>query len=122
MSIPANLGPVTAIAAGPWYSGAIKADGTIRFWGRNDSGQSNAPVSVTRASMIACGGTHAVAIHTVVPPCPADLDTTGVVDSADIAILLLRFGRSGIGDLDADGEVSAADISVVLLAFGTCPD
>ncbi len=55
-------------------------------------------------------------------PCPADLNNDGVVDSADLGILLLNFGSPGLGDLNNDGTVDSADIGLLLLNFGDCPD
>ncbi|MCC6361820.1 MAG: hypothetical protein IT450_24050 [Phycisphaerales bacterium] len=56
--------------------------------------------------------------------CPADLDDSGDVGLADLAILLGGFGRSGDaahadGDLDADRDVDLADLSRLLADFGT---
>lgn len=59
--------------------------------------------------------------------CPADLDGSGDVGLADLAILLSEFGRSGDathadGDLDADRDVDLADLARLLAEFGTaCP-
>jgi hypothetical protein len=49
---------------------------------------------------------------------PADLDGSCLVDSGDLAIMLLDFGGPGSGDLDGDGEISSADVSLLLLDFG----
>lgn len=53
--------------------------------------------------------------------CPADLDGSGVVDGADLAILLAAWGTSGPGDLDGSGVVDGADLAIVLAAWGPCP-
>ncbi len=53
-------------------------------------------------------------------PCPSDLDGTGVVDGADIAILLDGWGTAG-GDVDGDGVTDASDIATLLSAWGSCP-
>jgi lysyl endopeptidase len=60
------------------------------------------------------------------PPCPSDLDGNAIVDSGDIASLLLAFGECGArnncpADLDASGTVDAGDIATLLLGFGNCP-
>jgi hypothetical protein len=57
------------------------------------------------------------------PPCPSDLDGNGVIDPADIGLVLLDFGAcSGCStDLDQSGAVDTADISLLLLDFGDCP-
>jgi len=70
-----TLSDITAIAAGQDYSLALKNDGTVRAWGRNDAGQlgngtnthSNVPVQVSALSgimAIAGGGIHS--------PCPEE--------------------------------------------------
>ncbi len=61
------------------------------------------------------------AIELAVPAkCPADLDETGMVDAADLAILLGQWGASGSADLDASGTVDAADLALLLGAWGGC--
>lgn len=54
------------------------------------------------------------------PPCEADLDGSGTVDAADLAILLGAWGPAdgGCEDLNADGVVDAADLALLLGAWG----
>ncbi len=57
------------------------------------------------------------------PPCAAaDLNCDGVVDAADLSILLGAWGASGggsvVGDLNGDGLVGGADLSILLGAWG----
>jgi hypothetical protein len=52
--------------------------------------------------------------------CPADLDNSGTVDAADLAILLGGWGGSGAADLDGNNSVDAADLAVLLGAWGAC--
>ena len=54
---------------------------------------------------------------------PADLDGNCIVDSGDVAVLLLDYGSlGGAADLDGDGTVSGGDLAMLLLDFGTtCP-
>ena len=56
-------------------------------------------------------------------PCPTDFDGNRVVDSADVALLLLDYGPCAVcaGDLDGNGEVDGADVALLLLEFGACP-
>ena len=64
---------------------------------------------------------------TVVPPCPADLNLDGVVNGADLGILLGAWGNcpggvSGCtGDVNRDGVVNGADLGILLGAWGNCP-
>lgn len=53
------------------------------------------------------------------PPCPADLDASGVVDAADLAALLGAWNTAG-GDLDGSGTTDAADLAALLGAWGAC--
>ena len=55
------------------------------------------------------------------PACPADLDGSGMVDSADLGLLAIGWGTSGSdADLDGDGTVGAADLGLLLTAWGIC--
>ena len=53
-------------------------------------------------------------------PCPADLDASGAVDAADLAVRLGQWGSAGSADLNASGTVDAADLAVLLGAWGSC--
>ncbi len=59
----------------------------------------------------------------VEPQCPGDLDGNGTVDSADLAILLTRYGRcKGCeADLSGDGYVDQDDIDELMASWGDCP-
>jgi hypothetical protein len=63
-------------------------------------------------------------IDPCVDACPADLDGSGSVDSADLAVVLSAWGPcSGVcaADLDESGEVDSADLGALLAAWGGCP-
>lgn len=55
--------------------------------------------------------------------CPEDLGGDGVVDGADLGVLLGAWGPcDGCGaDLNADGIVDGADLGIVLSGWGECP-
>ena len=62
------------------------------------------------------------------PPaeCPEDLNGDGLIDLADLAVLLGNYGQSGMGpedgDLNGDGTIDLADLSQLLSVYGTaCP-
>jgi choice-of-anchor B domain-containing protein len=59
------------------------------------------------------------------PPCPGDLDDSGVVDLNDLALLLADYGCTGGGctaDLDGDGSTDLDDLALLLASFGSpCP-
>lgn len=58
----------------------------------------------------------------LVVPCPADLDGSGVVDGADLGLLLGSWGDPGPlpADLDGSGTVDGADLGLLLGAWGAC--
>lgn len=58
--------------------------------------------------------------------CPGDLNTDGVVNTADMTLLLVRFGQGvpvyTLGDFTGDAVVNTTDLTMLLLKFGTpCP-
>ena len=53
--------------------------------------------------------------------CPADLNCDGVVNGADLGILLGDWGQEGVpGDITGDGPVNGADLGILLGAWGPC--
>lgn len=48
---------------------------------------------------------------------PADLNGDGVVDGADLAMLLQAWGTPGPGDLDGSGSVDGADLALLLQSW-----
>ena len=59
------------------------------------------------------------------PGCLADLNLDGLVNGADMAIVLAGWGTpaasTGGGDLTGDGMIGGDDLGVVLAAWGACP-
>jgi hypothetical protein len=59
------------------------------------------------------------------PPCRADLNNDGVVDLADLGILLADFGCTAPGpcvaDINGDGATDLADLGILLADFGCAP-
>lgn len=62
------------------------------------------------------------------PTCPADITGDGVIELADLGVLLQEYGcdNSGEpdqlpcpGDIDSDGDTDIADLAVVLGQYGT---
>jgi len=51
-------------------------------------------------------------------PSSVDLNSDGVVDSGDLAILLAGWGGSGPADLNGDGLVDSTDLAILLAAWG----
>ncbi len=57
--------------------------------------------------------------------CPADLNDDGIVDFADVLVVLANWGpceSKCSGDLNDDGTVDFADVLIVLAAWGSCPE
>ena len=55
--------------------------------------------------------------------CPADINDDGVVNGADISVLLGYWGQSGknvVGDITGDGIVNGADLALLLGSWGPC--
>jgi hypothetical protein len=69
-------------------------------------------------------GSDAVVVAQRPDPCAADLNDDGVVDAADLAVLLGAWGTTvpvGTGaDVDWDGDIDGADLAVLLGAWGGC--
>ena len=49
---------------------------------------------------------------------PADLNGDGIVNGADLGILLANWGTAGPGDLNGDGSVTGADLGILLGSWG----
>lgn len=59
--------------------------------------------------------------------CPADLNGDGVVNGADLGLLLQNWGpcprkQPCLGDINGDGVVDGADLGLVLQSWGDCPE
>ena len=51
--------------------------------------------------------------------CPPDLNNDGLIDTADLGILIGNFGTPGpLGDLNGDGIVDTADLGILIAQFG----
>jgi len=62
-----------------------------------------------------------LSVPTSTPPaCPGDIYSDGVVNGADLAIVLGSWGTSGPADLNGDGIVDGADVAVILGNWGPC--
>ena len=55
-------------------------------------------------------------------PCVADLTGDGIVNGADLGILLGSWGQADVpADFDGDGDVNGSDLGVLLGNWGNCP-
>jgi hypothetical protein len=87
------------------------------------AGKNNGTTTFTGATQSAGRFNYTLTYAQGIPPCPADLDNNRVVNTADIALVLLDYGScSGCkSDQDGNGFVDTADLALVLLDFGSCP-
>lgn len=58
----------------------------------------------------------------MVDACPGDINLDGVVDGADLGLVLSAWGGNGAdgADLNFDGTVNGADLGLLLAAWGLC--
>jgi hypothetical protein len=69
-------------------------------------------------------GSNIAIIDACTASCPADIDQSGEVDSADLGAVLSAWGPCGaacLADLDRDGFVDSVDLGILLSAWGACP-
>lgn len=94
-------------------AGAFEVSGTI---GQPDAG------GVMTGGVYAVRGGFWVGGGAAAPSCPADLNGSGTVDAADLAVLLGAWGPNPgqPADLDGSGVVDAADLAMLLGAWGAC--
>ena len=86
--------------------GNYQATATIRTSDENIPGAANSQIVATLTATI--GGNAN----------PSDLNGDGVVNGADLGILLAAWGGSGTSDLNGDGTVNGADLGVLLANWG----
>ena len=61
-------------------------------------------------------------LHVLDKTCQGDFNQDGIVDGADLAILLVSWGPSdSIADLDENGEVGGSDLGLLFVSWGPCP-
>ena len=56
--------------------------------------------------------------------CPADLNQDGMVDGADLGLMLIEWGACLSpcpADLNGDGQVDGADMGLLLASWDNCP-
>jgi hypothetical protein len=122
-SVPADMQPVTSIAATMYGSIALQEDGSVRTWGLI-AAPAETPSCVEE---VVGGGFHAL-IRSGAFPCPtcsdADTNLDGVVDGNDLGVLLSEWGAATEGsacDINQDGFVNGADLGFLLSFWGACP-
>lgn len=105
----------------PGHPGRLicEASGDHQVWGLNGNGGSI--IEGTESFLPPYSPEYTFQIDT---GCPADLNHDGVVDTADLGILVGNYGSSGLcppGDINGDGVVDTADLGILISQFDeTC--
>ncbi len=58
------------------------------------------------------------AVVTIAGSCPADLTGDGLINSADLNVLLAAFGVTSAGDINGDRTTDSLDLNLLLADFG----
>jgi len=86
----------------------IGASVAVRFLARDLANGSLVEAAIDDVKLVRAG----------CPFAPADLNNSGAVDGADLAVLLSQWASSGSADLDSDGTVGGSDLALLLAAWG----
>jgi hypothetical protein len=92
-----------------------------------DSGHEGVHEGVQRMTGAAAAMSTGACCRGVQVDCPADLNGSGVIDGADLLILLSNWGQCSDpnncpGDLNDDNVIDGADLLQLLSAWGPCPE
>jgi formylglycine-generating enzyme required for sulfatase activity len=76
-------------------------------------------IALVSVLALSCG-----VVHRASAQCPGDISGNGMVNGADLGLVLAAWGSDGTdepgSDINADGLVNGADLAFVLGAFGPC--
>ena len=106
-----------------WRNGEPIDLGTLPGGNISRAARINEAGEIVGEAKAADGFFHAVkwTVTRASPPCAGDLNGSGTVDAADLAMLLGGWGGANPTlDLNHDGVVNAADLATVLSAWGAC--
>ncbi len=112
--------------AGVWtQAGKLRASDTAQldFFGADvavNAGEALVSCHLDDDAGTASGSVYLFDAVNVGCPCPADLDTDGMVGINDFLDLLAAWGTPG-GDIDGDGDTGINDFLTLLAAWGVCP-
>lgn len=122
---PADLGPVQRVFVGGYCTAALRTDGTVRIWGRNDYGQANLPAGLSGVTAIAMGVSHSLSLS--VQSQLADCDADGISNACEIQSGAPDTNGNGIpdtcenlrpADINRDGAVNGSDLALLLGNWG----
>lgn len=88
-------------------AGVSTVNGTLLTSDEDIPGEGDGTVSFS--VVITVGGT---------PPRPGDINTDGLVNGLDLAMLLSQWGAAGSADLNGSGSVEGADLAILLSNWG----
>ena len=120
---PQEPGPGAAwaeVQCGADHALARDSAGNWFGWGTNFDGEADASLVPARVQQLVAAGDTNVVLRA--PDCFGDLDGSGEVTVADVALALLDYGPCAgcAGDLDGSGEVNFGDVALILLSVGPC--
>ncbi len=104
-----------------WTFDATQVGNTLAFGDLNNDGFDDLAVGYS--------GDTSIRVFYGIPPeppaCPADLDGSGDIGSADLNVVLGNFGCvqgddpvACVGDVDGDGDTDSGDLNLLLAVFG----
>jgi hypothetical protein len=110
----------TVIACNDDTAGCASATSTVTF-PCTDVGQYF--LRIGSKAVVGGAGSMSFTCTPSAPPCPSDVDHSGVVDGGDLAAVLNAWGTcSGCAaDIDGNGSVDGGDLAALLNAWGACP-
>ena len=107
----------TQVSSGTAHTLALRGDGTVAAWGRNDRGQASVPTGLSNVRQVAAGGSHSIALLADgsvrvwgEPNFPQTLGSAyqGLVTqvaAGDVhSLYLLNDGRVGCAGLNSNGQ------------------
>ena len=121
-TVPVDVVGVRDIAGGGAHAIALLADGRVRSWGRCSEGQCQPPPALRCVRSIA-GASYLTLSISSAQCCLADLNDDGVVQGADLGLMLAAWGPVPAGvaaDLNRDGAVDGNDLGLMLAGWGPC--
>ena len=109
--------PAPNAGAGEDFPNTIRYGTMYTFWFTADSESADSVVALEQHKP----GTESALTAIIAAPCvlAADLNSDGVIDTADLGLLIGEFGTPGtLADINTDGIVDTADLGLLIGSFG----